>query len=182
VAIFGLWQCYNFTYGVNLGYPRSQGFIRFLNKVSGFVNLKEAARLSGYHQDYLSQLIRSGKLSGTRVGKEWLTTRIALANYMDKKHKVPVAGKELRLSWWRRHAKFVALGLLFFISIVIVFGVLNFEKLQATIAVGDFSSSEVGAQKVLITDSEGGLNKELVVTTYTLDEAGGVEVSVTAQP
>lgn len=36
-----------------------------------YVTTKRAARVTGYAQDYVGQLIRSGKLKATKVGKAW---------------------------------------------------------------------------------------------------------------
>lgn len=36
-----------------------------------YVTTKRAARVTGYAQDYIGQLIRSGKLKATKVGKSW---------------------------------------------------------------------------------------------------------------
>jgi len=36
-----------------------------------FISLKQASEISGYHQDYLSQLIRQGKIKGTKIGRNW---------------------------------------------------------------------------------------------------------------
>lgn len=36
-----------------------------------FIPLKQASEISGYHQDYLSQLIRQKKIKGTKIGRNW---------------------------------------------------------------------------------------------------------------
>jgi len=48
------------------------------------ISLKEAAKLSGYSQDYLGQLIRNGKLPGKKVyvNVAWMTTEEDLRRYM----------------------------------------------------------------------------------------------------
>ena len=38
------------------------------------ISTKEASQLSGYNPDYLARLCRSGKISGTRVGRAWLVS------------------------------------------------------------------------------------------------------------
>jgi excisionase family DNA binding protein len=43
-----------------------------------FLSLHEAAKLTGYHQDYLGQMARSGKLEAYKVGRNWQTTRRGL--------------------------------------------------------------------------------------------------------
>ncbi len=46
------------------------------------ISLREAAELTGYHPDYLSQLIRKNKLAGEQVGRTWLTTKEAVDAYL----------------------------------------------------------------------------------------------------
>ena len=42
------------------------------------ISLSRAAQLTGYHQDYLGQLCRLGKLSAVKVGRNWFTFPEAL--------------------------------------------------------------------------------------------------------
>jgi len=43
-----------------------------------FISLAEASRLTGYHQDYLGFLCRTGKLNGYKIGRNWTTTKQGL--------------------------------------------------------------------------------------------------------
>ena|GEM_PF-1664351 len=148
-----------------------------------FITLKEAANLSGYHQDYLGQLIRSGKISGRRVGKEWLVTRNTLAKYMAVKNKVPAVRKKLTLSWWRRHARLTVSLVVIGVLILSILTAINYETLRSIVATGDFNNSrKVDQKKVLITDDKNKTSNEFVVTGYALDKKGNVEISVTAKP
>ena len=53
--------------------PRKTFFNRVLeSRTNRTVNLREASRISGYSQDYLGQLIRGGKIQGTRSGRAWV--------------------------------------------------------------------------------------------------------------
>lgn len=54
------------------------------------IDLKQAASLSGYNPDYISFLIRSGKLKGQRIGRSWFTTAKDL-----KHHQKSVQGQGL---------------------------------------------------------------------------------------
>jgi hypothetical protein len=47
---------------------------------SGLISLSRAAQLTGYHQDYLGQLCRLGKLPAQKVGRNWFTSEDALNN------------------------------------------------------------------------------------------------------
>lgn len=49
---------------------------------TNFISLKEAAKISGYHPDYLSSLIREKKLFGERIGRSWCTTEEAVRAYL----------------------------------------------------------------------------------------------------
>jgi excisionase family DNA binding protein len=46
------------------------------------ISLKEAAEITGYHPDYLSQLIRKGKLNAERFGRSWVTSREDVNAYL----------------------------------------------------------------------------------------------------
>jgi len=48
-----------------------------------YISLKEAAKISGYHPDYIGYLIRQGKLRAEKVysGVAWLTTKEEIARY-----------------------------------------------------------------------------------------------------
>ena len=46
------------------------------------LSLREASELSGYHKDYLGQLIRGGDLHGIKKGRSWFTTQDALYNFL----------------------------------------------------------------------------------------------------
>lgn len=41
---------------------------------AAFISLAQAAKISGYHQDYLGQLARAGKLDAQKIGRNWVTT------------------------------------------------------------------------------------------------------------
>lgn len=45
---------------------------------SELISLSRAAQLTGYHQDYLGQLCRLGKLTAIKVGRNWFTSSGAL--------------------------------------------------------------------------------------------------------
>lgn len=51
-----------------------------INSNSPRISLARAAQLTGYHQDYLGQLCRLGKLPATKVGRNWFTSAEALNN------------------------------------------------------------------------------------------------------
>jgi excisionase family DNA binding protein len=53
---------------------------------NNFVTLKEAASISGYHPDYIGALVRSNKVKGKKVGKNWYVSRKEVQDYLTTKH------------------------------------------------------------------------------------------------
>jgi hypothetical protein len=49
------------------------------------ISLNEAAKLSGYTQDYLGFLVRKGEIKGMKKGRAWFTTEEEIKNYLFKK-------------------------------------------------------------------------------------------------
>jgi len=62
-----------------------------MEKVDNLISLREASNLTGYNPDYLSQLVRSGKLKGIRVGRNWFTTQKDVLVYHSRKKHVDSA-------------------------------------------------------------------------------------------
>ena len=48
------------------------------------IPLNQASRISGYHSDYLSALIRKGEMQGEKIGGNWFTTEEEIKNYIFK--------------------------------------------------------------------------------------------------
>ena len=48
------------------------------------ISLNQASKISGYHQDYLSSLIRKEGIKGKKVGGSWFTTEEEIKNYIFK--------------------------------------------------------------------------------------------------
>ena len=46
-----------------------------------------------YGQEYISLLVRQGKIAGYKEGKNWLTTEDAILTYMDKRKRIRKAAK-----------------------------------------------------------------------------------------
>jgi len=49
------------------------------------ISLNKASKISGYTQDYLGFLIRSGELKGEKMGRSWFTTEEEINNYFFKR-------------------------------------------------------------------------------------------------
>ncbi len=46
------------------------------------ISLHQAAQISGYHQDYLSSLIRKKEIKGDKMGRNWVTTEEEIKSYI----------------------------------------------------------------------------------------------------
>ena len=49
-----------------------------------YISLREAAKISGYSQDYLSLRARQGKLKATKIGRNWVTTKEWIDEYLKR--------------------------------------------------------------------------------------------------
>ena len=49
-----------------------------------YISLHEAAKLTNYSQDYISLLCRQKKLKGEKLGRNWVTTKEWVENYINK--------------------------------------------------------------------------------------------------
>ncbi|MEA2097670.1 MAG: helix-turn-helix domain-containing protein [Patescibacteria group bacterium] len=49
-----------------------------------YISLNEAANLTNYSQEYISLLCRQKKLKGTKIGRNWVTTKEWVENYINK--------------------------------------------------------------------------------------------------
>lgn len=48
------------------------------------LTLREAAALSPYSADYLNLLVRKGKIRATKIGRDWVITKVDLFDYLKK--------------------------------------------------------------------------------------------------
>jgi excisionase family DNA binding protein len=53
----------------------------------GYISLREAAKLCNYSLEYLSYLARTGRLNAIKIRRNWMTTREALMDYIEKTTK-----------------------------------------------------------------------------------------------
>ncbi|HVX90801.1 MAG TPA: helix-turn-helix domain-containing protein, partial [Candidatus Paceibacterota bacterium] len=51
------------------------------------ISTKSASSLSGYSADYLSRLVRAGKIVGVKVGRAWYVDTISLASFIEAQDK-----------------------------------------------------------------------------------------------
>ena len=55
-------------------------------KKENYITLTEASKGTPYSQEYLSLLVRKGKLSGKKFGRNWYTTRAVVDRYVKTQH------------------------------------------------------------------------------------------------
>lgn len=56
-----------------------------MESLKNIISLNQAAKMSGYTQDYLGYLIRTGEMKGVKKGRAWFTTEEDVRNYIFKK-------------------------------------------------------------------------------------------------
>ena len=144
------------------------------------ISLKKAAKISGYSPDYLGSLIREGKIGGKRIGRDWFTTEEALRVYLSTKKFLPV--KEFL--FFRTHPKlsFLFLGVVISGITIATISIFNpptyFQR-----SPGDFEDRvELQRKEIIIEEGKGQEVQELEVTSYSSDEAGGIEISLESNP
>jgi Fic family protein len=54
----------------------------------GYISLREASTLCNYGIEYLSYLARTGRLNAIKIRRNWMTTREALMDYIEKRFTV----------------------------------------------------------------------------------------------
>jgi hypothetical protein len=90
-----------------------------MEKIDKYITLREASLISGYNSDYLSSLIRSGRIYGKKVGKNWLTTEADIRKYLQE------AGETNRM-FFAKLPRAVRMALLtvlvLFFAVLVIFG------------------------------------------------------------
>jgi len=56
-----------------------------MESLKNVISLNQAAKISGYTQDYLGYLIRKGEIKGVKKGRAWFTTVEDVKDYTFKK-------------------------------------------------------------------------------------------------
>ena len=117
-----------------------------MGNLKKIISLSQAAKISGYHSDYLSALIRKGELKGRKIGGNWFTTEEELKNY---KFKQKVRHKKFALvdfmSPGRTKKIIIWAGIIF--SSLLVSGLYLHDK----------------TKKVIVTEGESTLSSEVEV-------------------
>lgn len=61
-------------------------------EISGkrYISSRRAGKQYHYHSDYIGQLVRGGKVAGTKVGRAWYVDEASLAAYLGKEAPAPI--------------------------------------------------------------------------------------------
>ncbi|MDB5098875.1 MAG: Helix-turn-helix domain [Cyanobacteria bacterium RYN_339] len=54
-----------------------------------YLTSKEVAKILRCKPETVQGYIRSGALAGTKIGRAWLTTRVAIADFLVRKNRAP---------------------------------------------------------------------------------------------
>jgi hypothetical protein len=143
----------------------------------GFISLREASEITGYHPDYLSYLIRKGKLEGRKIGREWVTTKKAVNEYLSKRKFFPL--KDILLSKLSLK-KAIIISFVLLLSLTAIFLFLP-QSSSVHKAPGDFSKQKLQSETFNVQSSNNYKLQEITITTYPSDSAGGIEVSISPE-
>lgn len=101
------------------------------------ISLKEASKISGYTQDYLGFLIRSGEIKGQKMGRAWFTSQEEINNYFFKR-KVRQNKFAFREFFSRnRFSKIVIFSIV--VVFLLIFSLFNFEQKKNNLNIEDSS-------------------------------------------
>ena len=84
-----------------------------------YISLKEATKFCKYSQDYLKLRSRQGKLRAVKIGRNWLTKKEWIEEYLkDNKNNKKTPPAQAAKAWW--------LGLI--VLLLLVGSILNYSK------------------------------------------------------
>ncbi len=156
-----------------------------------YLSLIEASQISKYNPDYLGYLIRTKKLGGKKIGRDWFTTKEALEAYLTSKKYIPLEQGSSETSFlFSVRQKIENKGLLIVIFLGIVYlaflGGMLLSNSSGQEIEGDFGEQKKLQEKRIFIGED--LKdkipdiKKLNITTYSLDEDGEIEVSMGIEP
>lgn len=56
-------------------------------RTSDLISLKEASEFSGLTPGHIRKLVREGEIEGVKIGRNWLTTKEALQDYLKQERR-----------------------------------------------------------------------------------------------
>lgn len=54
---------------------------------SKLIPVTEASKISGLTPSFIARLLRRGQIDGVKIGRNWVTTKEAIRDYMQKEHR-----------------------------------------------------------------------------------------------
>lgn len=112
------------------------------------ISLNQAAKISGYTQDYLGYLIRTGEMKGVKKGRIWFTTEEDVKNYIFKKK---VRSEKLAVREFfspTRTRNIVIATIIVFVGVFLLFGTVNKEKENGANEIHSAVTSDGGAIEI----------------------------------
>jgi excisionase family DNA binding protein len=136
-----------------------------------YISLKQAAEISGYHQDYLGQLIRKGKIKGKKIGRDWFILEEEIKKFN------PFSKKWILIKDFFQPLQDLSklkLGILF-VLLIIVF-IFVFQQMTSQIFVtkiaGDIPEDKIDIPERIFID------QKLIITGYIADEESDTKISI----
>lgn len=116
-----------------------------MQQLKKVISLSQAAKISGYNQDYLGSLIRKGEIRGKKIGRNWFTTEEELKNYFFKQK---IRHQEFAIKEFlspRRTTRIFSFALVIFVGLIVL-GVYLFGS--------NVVATEVEVQQTLTSEVE----------------------------
>jgi len=116
-----------------------------MNDFKKVISLTQASKITGYHSDYLSALIRKKEIKGEKIGGSWFTTEEEIKEYIFKqkiRHKKFAIGEFF--SKKRTQKILILAGIVFLLAVL--FGIYLHDKNTKVI--------EKEVQKTLSSETE----------------------------
>lgn len=80
-------RSFSFSHAIAaLGEERAK-IVRLTDLTSQLISSTEASKLSGMTTGFIRRLLRRGDLDGIKIGRNWLTTREAIDQYLKKERR-----------------------------------------------------------------------------------------------
>ncbi len=119
-----------------------------MKTLKNIISLNQASKISGYNQDYLGSLIRSGEMKGIKKGRAWFTTEEEIKNYLFKKK---VRHQELAIREFfssSRIKNIIIVTIIIFVSWFFLSSILDKEKLNDMEVIQSGELSDGGSIKL----------------------------------
>ena len=120
-----------------------------MESLKNVISLNQAAKISGYTQDYLGYLIRKGEIRGVKKGRVWFTTVEDVKDYTFKKK---IRGEEFAVREFfspTRTRNIIIATIIIFIGGFLLFGSINKDKKNSTNEIHSAITSDGEGVKII---------------------------------